>query len=344
MTCQHRPGWKGWRGSLQNWAIVCPRRGAFKPIDKDLRSRLDPWLGFRGKPGFDAWSLLAIVPRGENVTSAVQKLQYNTLSPLESLPSELIHWILDELDDSKVDLMALAISSKLLWIHVIQHIVETGWTGRLAGAEIACLGTHVTELPESFSEDGLALSSIPPDSERCTQWQCWPVIFRGAVENNFEQLYTHREEWLRAFSFYDKEQTGLSEDACTRLSTDINQCLKTAFDIPKTGLVLRNLVVKQFIRCCRREIKGEMHCYVDHPKHKNFRIEDIILLHISWSQTSASMRDRDTYRLMTGEWAGHSLDIVRLEENMVSAGSAWLDITNETILEAIRFKCYLTLK
>ena len=97
--------------------------------------------------------------------------------------------------------------------------------------------------------------------------------------------------------------------------------------------VLRNLTTKEFVRCLPKADSQGRRGYIDHPDLKGFRVNDILTMRICWTRPYRG--DTPPHLNMCGQWAGHSFDIVALDENRSALGDAWVDVT-DAIVEAAR--------
>ena len=88
--------------------------------------------------------------------------------------------------------------------------------------------------------------------------------------------------------------------------------------------ILRNLITKEFVRCLPTADSQGRRGYVDHPKCKGLRLTDILTIRIIWSRPLGS----PSYYPYRSPWAGHSLDIVPLDENSSVLVEPWVDVTD----------------
>ena len=96
--------------------------------------------------------------------------------------------------------------------------------------------------------------------------------------------------------------------------------------------MLRNLTTKQFVRCVPRADSKGQRGYIDHPDCKGLHVSDILTIRIRWTQPHNW--DTITPFNMCGPWAGHSFDIVALDENRAALSEAWVDVTDAIVEEA----------
>src|SRR5947207_15156695 len=150
--------------SIQDWHILAPRVRKICKVPAKRKS--DRHILFSNdNKSCDAWSMLA-KPAAFSHTLAsevvVRAGVANILSRLESLPAELIAIILADPSLQTKDVISLGLASKTLWLHVLQHVERDCWltAAPMAGVEIACTGSYLHDLPESFEKDDLATSSV----------------------------------------------------------------------------------------------------------------------------------------------------------------------------------------
>lgn len=257
------------------------------------------------------------------------------VSCLESVPFELLAMILSCPKLSKEDIISLGMASEALWSHTIQHVDKayrhSPSVGPWAGYEIACTGTYLTGLPPSFNKDNLALNSvsITNDGQMCTARK-----INWAMLNNFvSSLEDDEQEWRTAFNNHAANQTHIPKPRLAQMSEEFLSVFSTIRSPPAGApWILRNLVTKEFVRCLPTADFRGAQGHVDHPRGPWLRLSEILTMRICWSQPYTAGR----YPLLNafGQWAGHSFDIVPLNEARGTLGEAWIDVTDAIVEEA----------
>ena len=313
--------------SPQRWQIVVPRLKQNHQLLMKSPYRNKRFL-FDGNGAWDAWSKLARPAARTNQTFS--KGKHHLLGPisrLESLPAELLAIILSCPELSKNDVISLGMASETLWSHTIQYIDKnyrhSPSVGPWAGSEIACTGTHLTKLPPSFDKDDLALNSvsITDRGQMCPARKInWAALRHFTSPGKGDE-----QEWRGAFNEHATNQTNIPKTRLAQMSEDLLLVASTIGSSPADApWVLRNLTTKEFIRCLPRADSQGQRGYVDHPEFKGLRVNDILTMRICWTQP---------YRIC-GQWAGHSFDIMALDEKQSALGEAWVDVTDAIVEEA----------
>ena len=285
---------------------------------------------------WDAWSKLARPAAGTNQTILRRKRpSRGPVSRLESLPAELLAMILSCPELSKDDIISLGMASEVWWSHTIQHIGKdyrrSPSVGPWAGTEIACTGSYLTELPPSFNHDNLALNSVSITNrgQMCTARK----INWAALQCFTSPGKDDEQEWRAAFNVHAANQTNIPKPRLAQMSEELLSVSSTirssTVDAP---WILRNLITKEFVRCLPTADSQGRRGYVDHPECKGLRLTDILTVRIIWTQP---FRSPDFPQLdMCGRWAGHSFDIVPLDENPSPLGKGWVDVTDAIVKES----------
>ena len=285
---------------------------------------------------WDAWSKLARPAAGTNQTSLRRKrLSRGPVSRLESLPAELLAMVLSCPELSKDDIICLGMASEIWWSHTIQHIDKhyhrSPSVGPWAGTEIACTGSYLTKLPPSFNYDNLALNSV---SITDRGWMCTARKFNWAALQCFTSPEKDDEqEWRAAFDVHAAHQPDIPKPRLAQMSEELLSVSSTIrssrVDAP---WILRNLITKEFVRCLPTADSQGRRGYVDHPECKGLRLTDILTVRIIWTEPfrSPGFPGLD----LCGRWAGHSFDIVPLDENPSALGKGWDDVTDAIVKES----------
>ena len=239
---------------------------------------------------------------------------------------------------SKEDIISLGMASETLWPHTIHYIDKdyrhSPSVGPWAGSEIACTGTHLPTLPPSFDKDDLALNSvsITAGGHMCTARKINWAAFRDFTSTGKDV----EQEWRGAFNNHAANQTDIPKTRLAQMSEDLLFVSSTIGSSPADApWVLRNLTTKEFVRCLPRADSQGRRGYVDHAKFKGLRVNDALTMRIFWTlpYTWRTFSQRN----MFGQWAGHSFDIVALDENRSALGEAWVDVTDAVVEEARKY-------
>ena len=222
-----------------------------------------------------------------------------------------------------------------MWSHTIQYIDRdyrhSTLVGPWAGNEIACTGSYLVKLPPSFDKDDLALKSVSIANSRPlrTAGKINWAAFRhfASPEEDVEQ------EWRAAFNNHAANQTKIPKTRLAQMSEELLSVSSTVGSSPADApWILRNLTTKEFVRCLPRADSQGRRGYVDHPECKGLHVTEILMMRICWSRP---YRWENFPQLkMHGPWAGHSFDIVAMDENRSTLGEAWVDVTNAIVEEA----------
>ncbi|KAL3428476.1 hypothetical protein PVAG01_01985 [Phlyctema vagabunda] len=298
----------------QRWQILAPRIKQIRKISKEQSYR---------SPTFDApeylvfnednrvlnfWRYLA---RAAAIPCVETRYAANgsRMSRLESLPSEVLALILEDVVLEKKDVIALGFASPGLWPHVVNHIAKNCWLAQapLAGVEMACTGTYLTDLPATFAKHDLAA--------RSTKWRaggrmCMARQINWAAVSEYEEVQDAVADWQTAA---DACRDQLAESVYASVSEELLLACgdASAVSFKKEAYVLRNLTTRQYVHCTSDG-------YITHAQVKNLHLNDVMLLNICWTakyrpwpHTSVSAEEQ---RLQLGKhqgpWAGHCFDIV----------------------------------
>lgn len=337
----------------QRWQIVVPR------VRQILRLPGASWTAtppdsvlFNHNIDLNWWVKLAKPARSSHSQhvhhgeQAARLGQRTKLSRIETLPPELLTMILED-GLTKRDLIAVSLSSHILSLHVLHQIDHDsrGSAAPWAGHELACTGTHLTDLPEAFEIGGLFHSSVnlygggplhPLLNMRLARAINW------AAEAQYRPVPEDAEvQWRGALDEQASLVTGGQEyDRLFRLKTAVLKLLAARWPSASgTHWMLRNLTTKQYARC-RPTLPGSAQCigYIDHSATgaNPLRVDDVMLMYIGWTVIPLQ-EDSNNLRMCRGAWAGHCFDIVSQQE-VDSNGSAWEDITDKIVKDVAQLR------
>ena len=270
-------------------------------------------------------------------------------SSLECMPAELLKMIFYDEALEKQDVIALGLCSKQLWQHMLQR-VENAYresAAPWAGTEMACIGTWLSDLPESFEKDNLAAHSIAKQvglgrsfPARMVNWSAW---------RNYKQAEeSPQDAWRSALNGLVRRKTsGVPESCWPRLEAEL-QCghlfpkvyAKVFPNLcpEKRGWVLRNLDTKEYVRiCASSEREGE--CVVDDADAQWLRLADMLVMRICWtSSIGLGPSSEDWKEFHRGRWAGHRFEIVMVLQDSLAGMDGWKDVTVEIVSEARKLR------
>ncbi|KAK0513580.1 hypothetical protein JMJ35_003944 [Cladonia borealis] len=320
----------------QRWQFVVPRLKQNQQLPL-ICPYQDYKLLFDENGGWDAWSRLARpAARTSQTFSKGRYYSRGPVSRLESFPAEILAMILSCSELSEDDIIALGMASETLWSHTIHYIDKeyrhSPSVGPWAGCEIACVGSYLTELPPSFDKDDLALNSV---SITEGGWMCIAREFNWAALSEFTCPGEDDErKWRGAFTGNVANQTNIPKTRLAQMSEDLLLVASTIGISPADApWILRNLTTKEFVRCLPRADSKGRRGYVDHPEWKGLHVNDVLTMRICW--TRPHRWDTIAPFNMCGQWAGHSFDIVALDdENRLALSEAWVDVTDAIVEEA----------
>ena len=332
----------------QQWQILVPRLRHMQRIpSENYRSTSVPeTMLFNKDQSLNLWSKLAkptISTRGLSATarhrrdpSLGEETCLRSLR-LELLSTELLGMVLSRPELNKVDIIAVGIASDLLATHVLLHIQKEirAACGSWAGFELACIGTYVTEPPESFIKDDLFKSSVPGTAGsgrmaagRKLNWDA--IISYDDITQDTEAL------WKIAFAKNaDRMVSVFERKMLAFFKKDADAMISNMWSSPPdTKWQLRNLTTRKFVRCVPRvSTNSRVEGFVDDSY--TLRVDDVLLMHISWTRQRPDPRGTGIFQ---GAWAGHCFDIVAREEGDVSLLQGWTDVTGDVLKEAVRIK------
>lgn len=304
---------------------------------------------------WDAWSKLAKPVEFSLVTprSPIVKQSYRTkttalsLPSLECMPAELLARVFGDETLEKWDIVALGLCSQSLWQHMLRHVesVYRKSAAPWAGVEIACTGTCLTELPESFERDNLAMDSVISKDgpaqmflARRFNWSAW---------NEFKQPETNQQDaWRSALHVHrtgaaipNSRWPKLEEDiSCSNLFPQILPNLYPNLSPESPSWILRNLTTKEYVRLCENPYRKREYIVPGLPW---LRLDDVLMMRICWTLNPGPPMylqiDSGLYR---GKWAGHCFEVVMVEDASTEAG-VWTDVTRELVSEARELRCLI---
>jgi hypothetical protein len=339
--------------SAQRWHILSPRLKQrqnlyLKGKYHDITPRE---LLFDQDESWDAWSALAKpVDFGlHSCTSSLPEPSYraktiaSSQSNLECMPAELLKMVFDDETLEKRDIVALGLCSRSLWQHMLKH-VESAYrktAAPWAGTEIACTGTYLTDLPESFEKDNLAMDSVTDRGgptrmvpARRFNWSAWTEF--AQPEDN------QQDAWCSALCVH-RSAAAIPDSSWPKLEEDIlcgNLFPKVFPNLsPESpGWVLRNQTTKEYVCiCASSERKGQ---YVV-PNAQWLRLDDVLIMRTCWTLTTRFPPDLErSIDLNRGRWAGHCFDVVLVEASLAEA-DGWKDITGDILSEARELRCQI---
>jgi hypothetical protein len=336
--------------SAQRWQILAPRLRQghkLRPRNESYTSTRREVL-FQQDKSWDAWSKLAkpvdfsfLPPRAPFPEPSYRaKTAAVSRSILECLPAELLKMVFDDEVLEKQDIVALGLCSQIFWQHMLRHVesVYRKFAAPWAGTEIACTGTYLTDLPESFEKDNLAMDTVIDKNwpaymvlARRFNWAAWSE-FQPPPENQQDAwrsaLHVHRNTAAIPDSHWPK----LEEDIlCGNLFPQIHPHLFPNLPPRSPGWVLRNLTTKEYVRmCASSRHKGE-YAVLNAPW---LRLDDVLIMSICWTSSSNPLPDlKSGIDLNRGKWAGHRFEIVMVEASSAEA-DGWKDATGEMVSEA----------
>ena len=276
---------------------------------------------------WDAWSKLARPPRAAHDDSLQCYMTPHSrarFSTIESIPAEMLSLVLNAPSLSRTDIVAFGLASPTLWPHALRLIAHdcrdsaASW----AGAEIANIGTYLTELPPQFEKDSLLATSVGPVDTFGDMYTARRLNY--AALSDFKIVgESPQTQWRRAF--YSQWVPGAYP--CEE------EFLAALFPAPCGALskawVLRNLTTKEYVRC--RFDTGKQQAFVE-TEALPIPIEEALMLRICWTTSCYDWQEQDLSR---GAWAGHAFDIVLADDEIPTMErEAWMEVTDEIVKEA----------
>src|SRR5271155_2067508 len=341
--------------SQQRWQILAPRlrQGQRLAAKTEYYTSNPEDFLFNQDQSWDAWSKLAkpvdfdlfrqIVSFTKRGSGA--KTSTSSLSSLECMPAELLKMIFDDEILEKQDITALGLCSQTLWQHMLE-CVESAYRKNAApwaDSEIACIGTYLVDLPESFDKDNMALDSVTHKGgparmvmARRFNWAAW-----GEYEQPKEN---QQDEWRSALRTH-RITAAIPGSCWVKLEEDmLSSKLFPNLTSKGRGWVLRNQTTKEYVRiCASSELKEDY--AVDVSSARWLRLDDVLIMRICWTTRFSYEEKEDVKKglyLYRGKWAGHRFDIV-MQEDSLAKMDGWKDITAEIVSEARKLRrCILS--
>lgn len=313
--------------SPQHWQIIVPRLKQIYDFSSDCHRHLKnpSALLFTPCNYWDAWSKLVRPPRFAQWRSAQRCSIPHLIAPastIERLPPEILGLIIASSALLESDVVAFGLASPVFWPHVLHHVAcdckdaIVSW----AGAEIANMGSFLTDLPLPFEKDSLLALSVSPVSDHGSM--CTARLLNYATWSEYKLVgVPPQAQWKAAF--------GCQDDVIAKEhGADFFAAIAAISRVALTkAWVLRNLTTRGYVRC-RFDTDTER-VFVETDLLR-VSLEDVLLLRFCWT-----LKDRLYYLVERGCWAGHAFDIVLSEEEMPAMKSrGWKDITDEIVDEA----------
>lgn len=340
--CRCFSGYNPTEYGFQQWQILAPRVRKLCKIDLSTNTRhtrnLQEYLFSDDKP-WGAWSKLArpaTLARTHDAPRLVRReMSPRSPSKIELLPTELIALILQDPALERSDIIALGLASQILWLHVLRHVEKECLlvTPPLAGMDIACTGSYLTDFPESFAKDNTILSTILPWRYHSS---CTARLINWNAARTFQALDQEDSEdlWVAAMNIHGTVAAGIPKITIEKMTAElIGMCSALRGHSPDALWILRNLKTQEYIRCRPGSGPKDKRGLIDHPKVK-LRIDDALLLRICWTsrfRECRSWKDPEALGICHGKWAGHAFDIVLLEQADVNG---WKDVTDSIVRQA----------
>lgn len=199
----------------------------------------------------------------------------------------------------------------------------------MAGVEIACTGSYLTDLPESFTRDDLARSSVQIQAGGL---MCEARKINWAASRSYDAVAeTPEESWWTAWQLEHGRFARYQERLHRSMSVELlASCSALRGSKPDALWVLRNLTTQEYVLCKPGDglqgQRGIVHC--DDGRVK-LRVDDVLLMRICWTRTPD---ERQGLEIFPGKWAGHCFDIVQWEQ--LDGVEGWYNCTREVLDEA----------
>jgi hypothetical protein len=341
---------------VPGWALIVPRKETVYRFESANRSDYPPVCRSAEEQGWNSWHCLAQIPRKKQLSTRTENLREShpgedTVSTIESLPSEIVGLILKQLSLlTHHDVINFGISSPVLWRHVLAylHVECTRASGALRGMEISLFCDVRYDLPESFKRDNYALVDKIL-RRRHGRRHLGPLLTAENLNKSplltdkYAEMVTAPELWMRTFK--ENAESHFDRRVMSRLVDELHwACKIVPFGefIPDPRVwVLRNLSTMEYVRCCRdaggggKVLRGE--------KPTRLAVEDVIFWQIQCSDAPIGYYGQE-YSITTprqGSWSGHCLDIVLLDDvagelltsEKTNTARMWKDVTEEVLLD-----------
>jgi hypothetical protein len=232
------------------------------------------------------------------------------------------------------DIIAHGLTCETLWTHVLRYVEKdcSLTEAPMAGLEIACTGSYLTNLPESFVKDELAKSSV-----EISEWgyMCEARKINWAAIISYDSVdVTPKEKWWTAWQLQHGRLARFSGRAHRRMGVELlAYCSELRGSSQDALWVLRNLTTREYVRYRPgdglRELCGLVDCEDSQVK---VRIEDVLLMRICWTSVRTWEDDEKELGICPRKWAGHCFDIVPWEQ--LDGLEGWTGCTTERLDEA----------
>jgi hypothetical protein len=285
------------------------------------------------------WNAPSYLTKPQNISQHIRCASIRNgkpLSILERLPSELLAQIVADDSLGATDVIALGLTCDILWVHVLRHVsvLTRTQSGLLCGEKIALLGTHLTNLPPPLEQDKFMKSTIEypknPFGNMCEARRVNWVAKSQYKKISFK--FPH-QEWVDAFE-KACPTGGISPNWTIALENELRS-YTSVFRGNHRQWMLRNLDTNEFIRIRPGLGRYSDAAFVDHAKVKDVLIDLLLIMNISWGKhRPPTYGNSFLEKISQGTWAGHSFDIVPLD-NSKAQQSSWVDVTERSIEDAM---------
>ena len=254
-------------------------------------------------------------------------------SSLERLPIELLTLIIQIPGLRKQDVISLGASSSFLWAFVLEFIRKQCelTSGAWAGHPVACVSNEVIE----DGSNRISCLDLRVDSLLEYSHVARPCLWYNVRDLSWCRGMGDEDgplAWELAFAKAIENRTAIAKAHIKSLRVSLLSAASYAPLLsPKERWILRDLANKEYIRCCPSS--GEQTAHVDHPDINHIILDDVLILRICAVDSGWS---KSRYSTATKQWAGHSFDIVPVQNVSLSIDSGWKDVTDEAALDVQR--------
>ncbi|KAF2252015.1 hypothetical protein BU26DRAFT_248674 [Trematosphaeria pertusa] len=329
----------------RNYCLACPESGQFQfPVPPHVNllnffaTESAPWL----EPASWLWASFAR-PVAEAQHHQTYHLRY-TGNPrgIERLPNELLDQIIDLIAEDKKDVLALGLSSAVIWPAVLHRIHReyAKSTAMWAGKEVAFRG-------ESYFRSWV--------DEHSPAYHYWPEGAPWSVKIAHATA-TPVQEWNHALN------TAKLWGRCQRIWSAVEQDLSHEYMYPQDRVwVLRNLTTQEYIRSdkLRPTEKEDPKLKTQIPsrsglakltglfkrgaasalkKQKGHQLPDVVydtspltfaqIFVVLTCQSNDLPWSEVPLHFQEGRWAGHRFDIVTLDAHLKETNAyEWADVS-----------------
>lgn len=272
------------------------------------------------------------------------------LSAIELLPAEILSTITSPgLLDTR-DIVALGLSSRTLWIHVLWHIQRASRKGPWVGTPLILTGTYLTtaapvmhESSPELKEEEMEWAALGQRSS--SSWRrgiCPARKWNWNAIDSYKDiaLYNSRFAWREAFAERANNAT-LHSGELGFLQQTLEQALRPlpTSPIKGTAWTLRNLKTKEYVSLSKSRRYVRESSYVNVKGCPWLSLDKALVLRLSWTEHDLDrsiLPPNTIHQVHHGKWAGHSFDIVCQAPSEL--GAPWRDVTEEIVKEAKDFK------